>query len=236
MVETKMPDYPKGATFEQVWAALMEIAERQKETDRKFQEAAERQMKEVAERQKETDRKFQEAAERQMKEVAERQKEAAERQKEAAERQKEAAERQKEADRKFQEAAERQMKEAAERQKEAAERRREIDLQIKETNRQISKLGGRFGEVIEYMVMPNLLGKFRELGFVFSKAYPHAILEDENRNFITEINITLENGDKVMINENEKLFALKTGFYVIQPSGDTFNITAPEGCYIVKEW
>ena len=208
MIETKMPDYPKGATFEQVWAALMEIAERQKETDRKFQEVAERQMREVA------------------------------------------------------------------------ERRREIDLQIKETNRHISKLGGRFGEVIEYMVMPNLLGKFRELGFVFSKAYPHAILEDENRNFITEIDITLEDGDKVMlvevktkpdiedikehvermekvrayvnkrndkrkylgaiagmvINENVKIFAFKNGFYIIQPSADTFDITAPEGCYTAREW
>ena len=160
------------------------------------------------------------------------------------------------------------------------ESQKETDRMIKETGRKISKLGGRFGEMTEYMVIPNLLDKFSKLGFEFSKAYLHASLKDENRNFITEIDITLEDGDKVMlvevktkpdiedikehvermekvrayadkrkdkrkylgaiagmvINENVKTFAFKNGFYVIQPSGDTFNISAPEGYYTAREW
>ena len=184
---------------------------------------------------------------------------------EIGEKQKETAQAQKETDR--------QMKETIQAQKETAR-------QMKETDRKIGNLGNRFGEVIEYMVMPNLVIKFQELGFVFTKAYPHATIEDEKNNIITEIDITLENGDKVMIvevkskpgtehiiehvermekvkahanlhgdrriflgavagmifNRDERNFALKNGFYVIEPSGDTFTITAPEGIYSPREW
>jgi hypothetical protein len=164
---------------------------------------------------------------------------------------------------------------------------KETDLQIKETGRQmketdekIGRLGDRFGEMIEYMVMPNLVSKFRELDFVFTKAYPHATIKDEKNRILTEIDITLENGDKAMIvevkskpsikdikdhiermgkvrlhadlhgdtrkylgavagmiiNDNVRDFALKNGFYVVEPSGDTFNIIKPEGKYHPREW
>jgi hypothetical protein len=201
----------QSPNFETVWAALQEVAERQKETDRI--------LKENAERQRETDRHF-----------------------------------------------------------------RETELQMKETDRrldkQLGKLGNRFGEMIEYMVMPNLLVKFREHGFVFTKAYPHAAIKDDMNNITAEIDITLENGDKVMIvevkskpateditehiermrkvrlhadlqndrrkylgaiagivfNDAEKTFAMKNGFYVIEPAGETFTITAPAGIYSPQEW
>jgi hypothetical protein len=216
--------------FETVWAALQDVAERQKETDRLLRENAERQMKENAERQRETDRQMKESAERLDQQLKE---------------------------------TDRQMKESAER-----------------LDKQLGRLGGRFGEMIEYMVMPNLLKKFHELGFVFDKAYQQATIKDQKNNIFTEIDITLENGDKVMIvevkskptteditehiermqkvrahadihgdkrkflgavagmvmNENEKRFALKNGFYVIEPSGETFTITAPEGVYSPREW
>ena len=172
----------------------------------------------------------------------------------------------------------------AETDRRLAERMAETDRQMKETDRrldkQLGRLGDRFGEMVEYMVMPCLVEKFRALGFVFTKAYPRATIEDEKNNIITEIDITLENGDKVMIvevkskpsinditehvecmnkvklhadlhgdkrvflgaiagmivNSNEKVFALKNGFYVIEPSGETFNITPPEGIYSPREW
>ena len=180
-----------------------------------------------------------------------------------AERQKENAEWQKETDR--------QLRENAERQKESADR----------LDRQLGKLGNRFGEMVEYMVMPNLVKKFRELGFGFTKASPHATIEDEENNIFLEIDITLDNGVKVMIvevkskpttedvtehmermrkirahadlhggdrriflgavagmimNNNVRDFALKNGFYAIEPSGETFTITVPEGIYSPKEW
>ena len=53
MAETSsLPDYPRGLTFEQVWAALMENREQMKETDRIVQETS-LQMKETDRRMKE---------------------------------------------------------------------------------------------------------------------------------------------------------------------------------------
>jgi len=40
----------------------------------------------------------------------------------------------------------------------------------------------------------------------------------------------------VKFNDNEKSFAMKNGFYVIELSGNNFNITAPEGAYSPVEW
>ena len=154
------------------------------------------------------------------------------------------------------------------------------EKRTEQLDKQLGKLGNHFGEMVEYMVMPNLLKKFRKLGFVFTKAYPHATIKDPENNIVTEIDITLENGDKVMLvevkskpstedinehlermvkvsthanmrndnrkylgavagmvfNDNEKIFALKSGFYVVEPSGKTFSITAPEGIYTPREW
>ena len=168
-----------------------------------------------------------------------------------------------------------------------AERQRETDRQLKETDRitrenakLIGKLGNRFGGMIEDMVIPGLVAKFRELGFVFTEAYPHAEINDKENNILTEIDITLKNGDKVMLvevkskpttddidehiermekvrahadrhndkrtylgavagmamSESVKTYALKKGFYVIEPSGEDFYITEPKGEYSPREW
>jgi len=199
--QTSFASQIEHPSFETVWAALQEVAERQRETDRMIKESA----KEIAQQMKETDRRLDE---------------------------------------------------------------------------KLGKLGGRFGEMIEYMVMPNLVGKFRELGFEFTKAYPETEIKDIKNNIITEVDITLENGDKVMIvevkskpttkdindhikrmvkvkthanlhndnriylgaiagmvmKENVKTFAFKSGFYVIEPSGEEFVITEPKGIYSPREW
>ena len=36
--------------------------------------------------------------------------------------------------------------------------------------------------------------------------------------------------------DNEKKFALKTGFYIVEPSGETFDIVAPENEYKPRVW
>jgi hypothetical protein len=176
------------------------------------------------------------------------------------------------------------LQEVAEQRKKDAEVWEETKRQMKESaarlDKQLGKLGNRFGEMVEYMVMPNLVKKFREMGFGFTEAYPHAVIEDKENNIFVEIDITLRNGEKVMIvevkskptteditehvrrmekiqlhsrlhghkqqffgaiagmvfNNSEKKFALKNGFYVIEPSGETFTITVPEGSYSIKEW
>ena len=167
---------------------------------------------------------------------------------------------------------------------ELKESQAETDGQMKETDRRLEKklseLGDRFGEMVEYMVMPNLLVKFKELGFIFTRANPRSVFRDKNLNVIAEVDIFLENGDKVMIVEvkskptsadvrnhikrmgiirthadlhndkrkyfgtiagmimggNVKQFAFKNGFYVAEPSGETFNIIVPGGGYAPKEW
>jgi len=154
----------------------------------------------------------------------------------------------------------------------------ETDRIVKENAKQIGKLGNRFGEVVEYMIAPNLCDKFREFGFVFEKANSGTRVSDHNNGLHFEIDVMLENGDKAMLVEvktklttedvqdhieriekmrkyadlhgdkraflgaaagvvmtdNVKKYALGQGLYVIEPSGETFNITPPNGQ--PREW
>ena len=183
------------------------------------------------------------------------------------------------------------VKETAELQRQNAEKQgKALDKQekaleeqkrrAKHLDKKLGKLGDRFGEMVEYMVMPNLVRKFRKLGYKYTKANPHTVIADYENKIFMEIDITLEDGDNVMIvevkskpstaditehiermekvrlhadlhdhkrkffgaiagmvfNENEKIFALKKGFYVIEPSGDTFSIIVPDGEYSPGEW
>ena len=217
-VQTQI-EYPKGLTFEHVWAALQE-------TDRLI--------KENAERQKETDR---------------------------------------------------QMKETAERQKETDRQMKETDRQMKETDRKINEIGKRFGnftnsfgDVIEYMVAPNLQDKFQDLGLDFQMASKDVKLRDHKNDIKFEIDIFLQNGDFAMlveikatltisdinthterlgkmrkyadlhgdkrtflgavagvsVSENTKEYALHQGFYLIEPTGEDFCILPPYNKH--KEW
>jgi len=61
------------------------------------------------------------------------------------------------------------------------------------------------------------------------KARQYGDLHGEKRKFLGAISGT-------DFNDNEKLFAMKNGFYVIVPSGNTFTIIAPEGGYSPGEW
>jgi hypothetical protein len=169
----------------------------------------------------------------------------------------------------------RQMLETDRKMKESAAR---LDRQMQETERRLGRLGNRMGEVIEYMVAPNLREKFRELGYDFPQANQNSDVSDRKNKIFLEIDVKLENGDKVMlvevktkpttedvqdhikrlekmrvyadlhgdkrtflgsvagvvITDNVKEYALGKGFFVIEPSGDTFNIIPPDGQ--PKEW
>jgi N-acetylglutamate synthase/N-acetylornithine aminotransferase len=174
----------------------------------------------------------------------------------------------------------RRMQETDRQMKETDRRMQETDRQMKETDRRVGEIVNRFGEMVEYMVVPNLLTKFEELGFTFTKAHRDTEIKDREHNIFMEVDVFLENGDKVMIvetktkpnnndiddhirrmekmrvladihgdkrgyrgaiagiiiSESVKVYALKKGFYVIEPSGDTFAITAPEAPYHPHEW
>ncbi|MDR1575787.1 MAG: hypothetical protein LBS37_07260 [Treponema sp.] len=206
------------ATADEIWAMMRETDRRMKETDRRI-EANARLHEETAQELKETDRQMRESS-------------------------------------------------------------RRLDQQLGNLGKQFGELGNRFGEMVEYMIVPNLVEKFRELGFEVEKAHRDVVVADKTRRIFTEVDVLLENGDKVIIveiknkpsigdindhiermeklrkdiglhhdqrkyrgaiagvvfGENEKTYALKQGFYVIEPSGETFNIIEPKGGYHPREW
>ena len=158
------------------------------------------------------------------------------------------------------------------------ETQQETDRQIKEMNKRFGDYSNRFGEVVEYMIAPNLRKKFRELGLDFPKANKNTNVSDHKNNIFLEIDVMLENGDMAMLVEiktkltieyinthikrlekmrkyadlhedkrvflgavagviipqNDKEFALSKGLYVVEPSGESFNITPPLGK--PREW
>jgi hypothetical protein len=165
-------------------------------------------------------------------------------------------------------------------QAETAQQMKETDRQMKETGRRFGEFSNRFGEIVEYMIVPNLVVKFRELGFEFTKAGPDVVIKDKEHDIFLEVDAFLENGDKAMIveikskpnnddvadhvkrmeklrkyadlrgdnrqylgaiagvvlSESVKTYALKKGFYVVEPSGETFTITEPKGKYHPHIW
>jgi len=174
------------------------------------------------------------------------------------------------------------LQEVGKKQEELTESQKETARQMKETDRrldkQLGKLDNRMGKIIEYMVAPNLREKFRELGLNFPQVNQNSNVADYDNKIFLEIDVKLENSDKVMLVEiktslttkdvqdhikrlkkmrvyadlhgekrtflgsvagvvaaaNVKEYALRQGLYVIEPSGETFNIIPPNGQ--PKEW
>ena len=86
-------------------------------------------------------------------------------------------------------------------QEELVKSQKETARQMQETDRRLGKLGSRMGEVIEYMVVPSLMGKFRELGYDFHQVNRNSEVSDRANNIFLEIDAKLENSDKVMLVE-----------------------------------
>jgi hypothetical protein len=172
-----------------------------------------------------------------------------------------------------QEETERAHKETERAIKEVVEEHKETERVVKEVGKQLGELKNSFGQVVEHMVVPNLVDKFRELGFEFGKAGSNIKFKDRKYGIFTEVDVFLEDGDKTMavetkdrptlddvayhvermgklrryadlrddsrkylgaiagivIHETVRECILANGLYVVKPSGDTFNITAPEG-------
>ena len=162
---------------------------------------------------------------------------------------------------------------------------RETNLSIKDTERVVKEIGKRlgdftnsFGDVVEYMISPNLLEKFQDLGYDFQEASTKHKVRDKKNGISFEIDVFLQNGDTAMlveiksnltisdinkhithlekmrkyadlrsdkrhflgavagivVEDEEKEYALNHGFFLIEPTGENFNITIPNGK--PKEW
>jgi hypothetical protein len=216
-----MPEW--RAVADEIWAVLKENALQMKETDKLVKEAAQ----EMKVRGAEIDRRFQET--------------------------------------------EKQIKETEKLAK-------ETDKIIKENAKAIGELGRRFGESVEYMVAPNLVERFKEMNYEFTRAFQNKYVKDSRDAVLAEVDTFLENGDKIaaveakvkpsienvkdhikrmeklrvyadahndrrkylgaiagtIVKQNVKDFALKNGFFVLEPSGSTFSIIAPHDS--PKEW
>ena len=166
----------------------------------------------------------------------------------------------------------RQMKETDRQMKETDRQMKETDRQMKETDRKISKLGNRFGQLIEHLAVSNIVEKFRALNYSFTKVSQNTLLTDEQGQDLAEIDLLLENGEYVMAvevksvltrtgvkehrkrletlrgyadkrndkrvfagavaaaltNKNARDYALENGMYVVEQTGDTVQIRAPE--------
>ena len=144
-------------------------------------------------------------------------------------------------------------------------------------NKRFGEITNRFGEIVEYMVAPNLQEKFKDLGFIFQRVSNDSKFSDFGNNKF-QVDIMLENGQKAMLVEvksklsnedvkdhierlekmrkyadthddkrtflgavagviipsNVKDYALNKGLFIIEPSGETFNITTPGNN--IREW
>ena len=128
---------------------------------------------------------------------------------------KELREQMKETDRKMQE-TDRQMKETDQQIKETDQQIKETGWQMKETDRQMKEakkivmetsrrmgdLGNNFGALAENLVAPNLVTKFKKLGYDVDKTSRDIEIQNvDNPNMLTEIDILLENGDIAIVVE-----------------------------------
>jgi predicted RNase H-like nuclease (RuvC/YqgF family) len=95
------------------------------------------------------------------------------------------------------------IKETWRQMKETDRQMKETDRQMKETDKRVGFLSNRFGEVVEYMIVPNLVAKFNELGYAFQNAYRDEVIRDPEHDIFTEVDVTLRNGDCVMIVETK---------------------------------
>ena len=94
------------------------------------------------------------------------------------------------------------LKEMREQSKETDKRMKESERRMEESSKrldkQLGKLGNRLGEMVEYMVVPNLVEKFRELGFEFEITHRDTEIVNREYNIFTEVDVFLENGGQVM--------------------------------------
>ena len=102
----------------------------------------------------------------------------------------------------FQE-TDRLIKENAELIQETRESIKATDRQMKETDKRVGELSNRFGDMVESMVVPNLVARFSELGYVFEDTSPNKEIRDRTHNIHTEVDAYLENEACVMAVETK---------------------------------
>jgi len=91
------------------------------------------------------------------------------------------------------------MRDLREEMKETDRQMKETDRRLKETDRIVSKLGNRFGELVEHMVIPDIINKFNERGYHFTRISNDLVIKRPGSACAdAEVDILLENDDVVI--------------------------------------
>ncbi|MDR2865302.1 MAG: DUF4670 domain-containing protein [Spirochaetaceae bacterium] len=123
-----------------------------------------------------------------------------------------ARKKQEEADAKFREERaefKRQQEEAeakARKEREEADRRQQeaaflAEQRMKQIDKSLGRLTNRIGEIIEHLVTPNVLEKFKKMGFSFDSTARNIQIQDQNGKTLAEIDTVFQNGEDIMIVE-----------------------------------
>jgi septal ring factor EnvC (AmiA/AmiB activator) len=207
----------KGLTFEKVWAAIQATNEQIKETDRIVKENAQQiaqQMKETAQQMKETDK--------QMKETG------------------------------------KQMKETDKRIGAITNRFGEIleYMVVPNLVKKFAELGFTFTKANRTEITDREHNIIMEIDALLENGDTVMAVEIKSKPSGEDIDEHIERMEKLrkyadlhndrrkylaamagaVFSGSRKTYALKKGFYVIEPSGDTFNITVPSGSYYPHVW
>jgi hypothetical protein len=162
--------------------------------------------------------------------------------------------------------------------KETRESQKETDRIVREVGKRLGDFTNNFGDVVEYMIAPNLQEKFRDLGYDFQEASTKHKVRDKKNDISFEIDVFLQNGDTAMlveikanltisdinkhitrlekmrkyadlrgdkrhflgavagivVEDDEREYALSQGFFLIEPTGENCHITPPPSK--PKEW
>ena len=78
------------------------------------------------------------------------------------------------------------------------EEMKEFKEKMENLSRRFGDLGNRLGEIVEYLVTSNLKEKFDKYGFYFRNTALKVEINDGSRKQITDIDVLLYDGDKVM--------------------------------------
>jgi hypothetical protein len=197
---TTIPDYPRGITFEQVWAALMEdrarLVEEKKKRDEEYALAKKEREEEYARTKEERDKEYARAKK---------------------EREEEYALEKKKREEEYARAKEERDKEDKKRDEEFTKWKQKRDEEwakteriVRRNSKQMGDLHRRFGQLAEHLVAPSISKRFNELGYHFGTIAAGGVrLEDEHGKTKTEIDLLLENGEIIMAVEVKAKPALK---------------------------
>ncbi|MCL2764464.1 MAG: DUF4407 domain-containing protein [Treponema sp.] len=226
--------YPRGLDFEQVWAALMENREQQKEIAQIVKEIT-----------KETDRQIKEIT----KETARLHRETAQLQSETSQLQRENAQQQKETDQQIKD-YNRRFGDLTKRFGEVVEHMIAPGLQDK-----FKEFGFNFLQSSDgFSIKDHDNDIFFEIDVLLQNGEKAMMVEIKTKLTAEDVKDHIErlikmrayadlHGDKrtflgavagVVVSDDVKKYVLKQGLFLIEPSGETFNITAPDNK--PKEW